>query len=448
MSKNKRSAGFQLTQDNWEEYEEEQEEAGSFKRASEEELSKRVIKTARKRLTDGSGSGSSVFSRFQGFSQSSSVTPGASTFSFLKNISSTSEAKPTVNGSGGSATTLGTNSTSSFTTPKLDSNTKSDSKDKVDNAIFESSTEYYTKLKELNISVANWIKKHVDQSPVCILTPIFKDYEKFLKELEALKDKKTETLNQKQKSNETETPTSVPASQPAAAKPAFSFNTGNAFKPPSTEQANSLKTTIPSFGNVFGNKSTTDVKDNTTSMFSMTSQSSFGSGPLTASSTGFSFGSGGKPFTFQSVSHPANIGSSTATKEEDEDEEPPKVEFKAVVEEDSVYSKRCKVFVKSKGKTEYSDRGVGTLYLKEIEDGKKAQLLVRADTNLGNILLNILISEGIPAERMGKNNVLLVCVPTPESEQKAVSVLVRVKTGEEADELLDYIKKYKISASN
>ena len=36
---------------------------------------------------------------------------------------------------------------------------------------------------------------------------------------------------------------------------------------------------------------------------------------------------------------------------------------------------------------------------------KNYQVVVRAGTSLGNILLNVLISEGIPVERVGKNNV-------------------------------------------
>ena len=35
------------------------------------------------------------------------------------------------------------------------------------------------------------------------------------------------------------------------------------------------------------------------------------------------------------------------------------------------------------------------------------QVVVRAGTPLGNILLNVLISEGIPVERVGKNNVMV-----------------------------------------
>lgn len=44
------------------------------------------------------------------------------------------------------------------------------------------------------------------------------------------------------------------------------------------------------------------------------------------------------------------------------------------------------------------DKGVGMLHLKSADNGK-TQLLVRADTNLGNILLNILLNPDIPTTR-------------------------------------------------
>lgn len=47
----------------------------------------------------------------------------------------------------------------------------------------KNSSDYHTRLKGLNESVAQWIKSHVDSNPFCILTPIFKDYERYLKEI-------------------------------------------------------------------------------------------------------------------------------------------------------------------------------------------------------------------------------------------------------------------------
>lgn len=122
------------------------------------------------------------------------------------------------------------------------------------------------------------------------------------------------------------------------------------------------------------------------------------------------------------------------------------MEVKQVEESDAIYDKKCKLFYKKDGN--YVEKGVGMLYLKTV-DGGKIQLLVRADTNLGNVLLNILLNPQIPTTRVGKNNVMLVCVPNPPVDPKADTsapcpMLIRVKTGDDADELkakLDELKE-------
>ena len=75
---------------------------------------------------------------------------------------------------------------------------------------------------------------------------------------------------------------------------------------------------------------------------------------------------------------------------------------------------------------------------------------MRAGTSLGNILLNVLISEGIPVERVGKNNVMVrnenkqkgsvcylfdkqvICLPNPPIDLKAdpqpTTFLIRFST--------------------
>ncbi|EDS42536.1 nucleoporin [Culex quinquefasciatus] len=120
----------------------------------------------------------------------------------------------------------------------------------------------------------------------------------------------------------------------------------------------------------------------------------------------------------------------TATDDDDE------VEFTPVKEKDSIFSKRFKLFVKTDGN--YSDRDIGTLHIKKV-DGK-VQILVRADTSIGQILLNIILNEAVPVQGMGKNNVIMVCVPTPETKP---SVLLPVKNGEDADDLYETLNKYK-----
>uniref|UniRef100_K1R712 Nuclear pore complex protein Nup153 n=1 Tax=Magallana gigas TaxID=29159 RepID=K1R712_MAGGI len=141
-----------------------------------------------------------------------------------------------------------------------------------------------------------------------------------------------------------------------------------------------------------------------------------GSGTTNSESTkGFSFAPstsapGSSSFGPGFFSRPA--GASDAA--EEEEYEPPKVESTEIAEEGSQYSVKCKLFYQRDGK--WNEKGVGFLHLKK-PDGK-AQLVVRADTNLGNILLNISLSPSIPLKRQGTNNVYMMCVPNPKISPK------------------------------
>lgn len=57
----------------------------------------------------------------------------------------------------------------------------------------------------------------------------------------------------------------------------------------------------------------------------------------------------------------------------------------------------------------------------------------------GNILLNIILPASMPCSRLGKNNVMVVCVPNPPVDDKnpssPIPLLIRVKTADDADEL-------------
>lgn len=303
----------------------------------------------------------------------------------------------------------------------------------------EKSKEYYAKLKGLNQSVCKWIKKHVDSNPLLNLTPIFKDYEKYLAEIEAAhkdEEKEPQPLQSIKKITESKTISTskettvtskssdlkTPEKKTNAVKSIFSSSVAST---KSTEE-----TTEPKQSFMFGS---------TLSSPSLPSSSfSFGK-PTTSPSTsaGFSFGGDtSKPFTFANVSNPV----SKEDKEEESDE-PPNVEFTPVVEKDFIYSTRCKVFVKHNDV--FGDRGVGTLYLKTVPNSSKTQVFVRADTNLGNLLCNFILAESIPMQRMGKKDVMLVCIPTQDSVPPPVPVLFRVKSPEEADDLLKILEKHK-----
>ncbi|KAG5681389.1 hypothetical protein PVAND_010831 [Polypedilum vanderplanki] len=431
----KRIAGRELNHDNWNE-EEEAEDAGEFKKASEDILAKRVRKVAKRRTADNE-SGTQVLNPFSGFggfgSNSNTVasTPisSSSPFSFLAKLPA-------------SASSASTAPIISSTTTKTNGEAKENGDSKY--------SEYNGKVKALNIAFTDWIKKHVDDNALCDLRPVFADYEKYMKEFNELKQKissSSTSSEKKEESFKSDTPAGgftfgKPATTTATSPVASIFssvNTSSIFSSSTTKETSPAKPTESkgfSFGLASNSQQPTSAP---TFSFGLKPTSSLPGSSLFGISTTTS-----TPFSFANVTQTKSTADNNIDQGEntEADEEPPKNEFVPVVEEDSLLSKRCKVFVKTG--TDYTDRGVGTLYLKKVDE--KVQLIVRADTNLGNILLNIILQEGLPTSRLGKNNVMIVCVPTPESKPPPTPVLVRVKTGEEADELLSILEKYKKGA--
>lgn len=182
------------------------------------------------------------------------------------------------------------------------------------------------------------------------------------------------------------------------------------------------------------------VSTNATTTTTSSGMFSFGSSASTATIPSFSF-SASTPISFGATPISNPTSTEETNKEEDAEDEPLKVEFTPVVEKDYLYTTRCKMFVKKD--KEFSDRGVGNLYLKSIENSEKVQVILRADTNLGNLLCNFILSDGIPITRFGKKDIMLICLPTPDSKPPPVPVLLRVKSPEEAETLFGTFNKYK-----
>lgn len=439
----KRGPTSELNHDNWDD-QFVPEDAGTFTKASEDALQKRVIRTAKRRNTPDQSK--NPFANFGGF-KTGGGTPVATKPDVKATFSFTSNTTPKTNGLSDKPKTL-------FGIP---SGTKEDNKSTEKSSSSESDR-YIANLKKLNKCVSDWIKMHVEKDSACILTPIFKDYEMYLEKIK--NDKSSDSTVA-----ETVKISDIAKSENKGRSPLLSTSGGNknstATKEtkPQTVGENNL-TPKPSVFSSF------KCEKPTQSLFSskpdpsklminpflnkldkaddkITSKPEGGFKFESPQTTGFSFGSGGsssKPFAFGST---ANTEKAEKEKQEDQadeqaDEPPPKNDFKPIEEEGSVYSARCKVFVKKE--SEYTDLGVGTLFIKKIND-EKHQLLVRAETVTGNILINVLLSKSLPTQRMGKNNVMLVCKPTPESS--VTSYLLRVKTAEQADELLETLNKYK-----
>ena len=324
-----------------------------------------------------------------GFSFGTTSEKPASTGGFSFGVSSSDSVKTVSNTPAGSADLAG-NKGFSFSDKmglKLEVNNSDTPKTK------SRKVEYHSNLKALNVQVTSWIKSHVDTNPLVDLTPVFRDYERHISDLKT-KYNMIQTVEKKEIKEVTKT----------------LFGVGAV----STTSASPFTTTASPFTSTFGSNQTN-----------------------TSGSTGFSFG-----FLNKNDSKTETSTEKDDDDAGDEEHSSPKKEVEPVVEEGAVYSKKCKLYYKKDDA--YVERGLGNIHLKMTEE-KKLQLIIRAGTSLGNILLNIIMTSTTPLERLGKNNVMLVTVPNPPLEKQdetnpaPVTFLIRVKTAEEADELKEKI---------
>ncbi|XP_031696298.1 nuclear pore complex protein Nup50 isoform X2 [Anarrhichthys ocellatus] len=382
----KRIADKELTDRNWDQ-EEEGEEAGTFLVASEDVLKSRPIKKA-KRRNIGEADGSGSFKGFKGFSLSSAASGGGLTSTAFSGGSAPTAFSGFGNGGGGfsglSALANGNSSSSlpafsGFSSPAVTSSSSpgltfngpasSDIMLQQTNGSSPSSTqsstnnkEYSRQLTALNCSVRDWITKHVNGNPLCDLNPIFKDYEQHLASIERQYGAGDEEKKKKPPTTTTTAPPAVAPSSSSSSLSSFSFG--------KTLTEDSSKSPGVTFN--FGQKVDGSVLG---SLGAKTTPPSFSFSSSSASSSSlFGSSSTAAPPSFKSgdARPPDENG-------EEESEEPPKPEIKEVKEDDAFYSKKCKLFYKKD--SEFKEKGVGTLHLKQTEG--KVQMIIRADTNLG-----------------------------------------------------------------
>ncbi|KAG0712229.1 Nuclear pore complex protein Nup50 [Chionoecetes opilio] len=463
----KRGANKELNHENWED-EEEPEEMGTFRQASSDQLAGRQIRKARRRGAGpetSPGSGTGIFkglSNFPAFgSKDSSSQP---TFSFLSkdppakasfdSFGASKSKSPlafTTKSDTSSPEKLATIPTFSFTKdsssgPKaLESKTNGigASQANIDPSGKKGNKLFLSHLKSLNEGVVKWVKQHLDTNPHVNLSPVFDDYKKHFDELTKKypsvgdgegDEAETEKVGlSKDKASEKENQPLEPL------KTTFSFGTslsssseksvfgGSSASPEKkTGMAAPVK---PAF--TFGSGGFGDKKSSEKLLFSGSSSIFGGLSSSSSSTTTTTTDSAAKGTTEGDPGEPTD--------------EPPKVEVNEVKEEGAVYEKKCKLYYMKDGA--YVEKGVGTVFLKLT--GEKTQLLIRAYTNLGNILLNILLTPSIPTARAGKNGVMIACIPNPpllassKGSTETVKMLIRVKTAEDADALNDKINEHK-----
>ncbi|KAK7793527.1 hypothetical protein R5R35_010592 [Gryllus longicercus] len=423
----KRIATSELNHDNWNE-EEAPEEAGTFQKAAPDVIEKRVIRNARRRVVGGSGSGSaqSVFAGFQGFGK---TTENPAVFNFLKKSNATSE-----------NTGVQSKIEPSSHTPMFKQPVKEVPVSEQDplQPSPPFTVSYLGAIKKLNECFIKHIQTCFEEKQFIILSPCFRDYEQHLKSILPLND----SNNKGEGENKVLQENTEPSSKKEDHEDETSSNVFSAKKTNFSSSANAEVTPGSGFKFFVSDGSKSLPNSNAVTLGTIP--------PLSASAKKqfpWSGGWGSNSPNQLVTSEPTNEspkGESAGASEEptDESDVPPKVEFKQVVEDGAIYSRRCKVFVKTDAN--YHDHGVGMLFLKPVESGKKTQLIVRADTSLGNLLLNTLLSADMTMQRMGNNNVMLICLPTPEFKtDKPLPVLLRVKTSEDADELLQKLKEFK-----
>uniref|UniRef100_A0A2R9ATK0 Nuclear pore complex protein Nup50 n=1 Tax=Pan paniscus TaxID=9597 RepID=A0A2R9ATK0_PANPA len=431
----KRNAEKELTDRNWDQ-EDEAEEVGTFSMASEEVLKNRAIKKAKRRNVGFESDTGGAFKGFKGLV----VPSGGGRFS---GFGSGAAAEPKV-AFGSLAANGPTALVDKVSNPKSNGDSQQPSSSGLASSKACVGNAYHKQLAALNCSVRDWIVKHVNTNPLCDLTPIFKDYEKYLANIE--QQHGNSGRNSESESNKVAAETQSPSlfgSTKLQQESTFLFHGNKTEDTPDkkVEVASEKKTDPSSLGATsasfnFGKKVDSSVLGSLSSV------------PL----TGFSFSPGNSSLFGKDTTQSKPVSSPFPTKplegqaegdsgeckggDEEENDEPPKVVVTEVKEEDAFYSKKCKLFYKKDN--EFKEKGIGTLHLKPTAN-QKTQLLVRADTNLGNILLNVLIPPNMPCTRTGKNNVLIVCVPNPPIDEKnatmPVTMLIRVKTSEDADEL-------------
>ncbi|XP_041637214.1 nuclear pore complex protein Nup50 [Cheilinus undulatus] len=462
----KRIADKELTDRNWDQ-EEEGEEAGTFSVASEDVLKNRAIKKAKRRNIGAEGESSGAFKGFKGFALSTgtpasgasaptafsgfgngggfkglggltngnSITPSFGGFSAP---AAASTASPGLTFNGPASTKPTADITAKQTNGSAPSPAQSSGSCSSGGSV--SNKEYSRQLTALNCSVRDWITKHVNDNPLCDLNPIFRDYERHLASIERQYGAGAADGGSEEKTSTASSPPSPPPSSsassrsstaaPAPAASLFSFS-----KTTIDDSAQNKSTSSSSSGVTFnfGQKVDSSVL---TSLGSNSTAPSFSFSSSASSSTTSLFGAPGSAAPLSFSGNKSSDAQPADENGDEESEEPPKPEVKEVKEDDAFYSKKCKLFYKKD--SEFKDKGVGTLHLKLTEDGK-TQMIIRADTNLGNILLNVLVQSSMLFTRVGKNNVMVVCVPNPVLDDKnpnsPVPLLIRVKTAEDADEL-------------
>ncbi|VVC33406.1 Ran binding domain,PH domain-like,Nuclear pore complex, NUP2/50/61 [Cinara cedri] len=149
-----------------------------------------------------------------------------------------------------------------------------------------------------------------------------------------------------------------------------------------------------------------------------------------------------KPFfSFGSIPDQSKISETEKLKnEEDDEDQPPVVNFTPVKENDAIFESKSKLYCLKNGK--YEEHGIGQLYIKPV-DNKKVQLIMRNDSALGTIMVNTLLNDTVNFTKRNPKNVQLICVLDPTKCVKPQTVLFKFKDSQITDAFESELAKLK-----
>lgn len=150
---------------------------------------------------------------------------------------------------------------------------------------------------------------------------------------------------------------------------------------------------------------------------------------------------------FLATDNTFSFKTNTTNEQEEEEYVPPKPEVCDIKEEGAIYEKRTKLFYFNEKESKFVERGIGNLYIKTTNKDKASSLIIRADNKLANILLNVKLIKEFPISKISAKDISYICIPNPPipsvDEKKPCKFLFKVKTEEDAIELLEKLNEYK-----
>lgn len=211
------------------------------------------------------------------------------------------------------------------------------------------------------------------------------------------------------------------------------------------QQSFSIPLTSTSSESVFNDKKTppfknTEIKLNSTP-FNFGTVPTFSFTPMEQQKDKpfFSFGSK-MPANETPNSDVTKIIETQKSKDEEDEDQPPIVNFTPIKENDAIFESKSKVYCLKNSK--YEELGIGQLYLKQVGD-KKVQLIMRNDSALGTIMINTLLNESINFTKRNTKTIQLICILDPTKNTKPQTVLFKFKDSQITDSFENELNKLK-----